>query len=99
MHGATGPLSSNKRKTPQCSATEIGCGGTVSWKLPALHGTSAVALFFEVPEKPQQSLPEGTWLPLQFQTQYQHSSGQMRLRVRPAAFGEMLYKCLDHMAP
>ena len=83
MHGATGPLSSNKRKTPQCSAAEVGVGGTVSWKLPALDSRAAVVLFLEVPGQPQQALADGTWLPMQFQTQYQHSSGQTRLRVPP----------------
>ena len=81
MHGATGPLSSNKRKTAQCSNAEVGVGGTVSWKLPALDASTAIALLFEVAGSPAQAPAEGSYLPLQFQTQYQHASGQMRLRV------------------
>lgn len=46
--GLIGPAISNQKKGPHVSDTEIGLGGTSSWKFASLTPRSTAAVFFEV---------------------------------------------------
>ena len=79
--GATGPCTSANNKSPLASEVELGAGGTSSWKLCTLTQSTSLGMFFEVAASHGTVLEPGQILCLQFQTQYQHPSGQHRLRV------------------
>lgn len=57
-------------------------GGTNAWRVSSCRSTTTLAVFLEVGPVGNQKIPEGKLAQLQFQTSYQHSSGQQRLRVR-----------------
>lgn len=63
------------------SETEIGVGGTSAWKLCTLSTKTSLAFYFEVVNAHSNEIPPGTAFFIQFVTQYQHGSGQRRLRV------------------
>lgn len=65
--------------------TEIGLGGTASWKFCGLMPTTTAALFFEVVNQEAQALQPGSRGLIQFVTRYQHSAGQHRMRVTTIA--------------
>ena len=79
--GATGPCTSAHNKSPLASEVELGVGGTSSWKLCTMTQATSLGMFFEVAASHGTVLEPGQVLCLQFQTQYQHPSGQHRLRV------------------
>ncbi|KAH9542694.1 hypothetical protein CY35_13G021000 [Sphagnum magellanicum] len=79
--GAIGPCSSLHKKGVSVSETEIGIGGTSAWKLCTLNSKTAIAFYFEVVNAHSNPIPAGTAFFIQFVTQYQHGSGQTRLRV------------------
>ena len=79
--GATGPCTSANNKSPLASEVELGVGGTSSWKLCTMTQSTSLGMFFEVAASHGTVLEPGQILCLQFQTQYQHPSGQHRLRV------------------
>ncbi|GAQ79816.1 Sec23 protein transport family protein [Klebsormidium nitens] len=81
ISGAIGPVSSLKKKSACVGEGEIGIGGTSQWKICSLNSKTAVAVYFEVVNQHSSPVPEGQVFFLQFVTQYQHSSGQRRLRV------------------
>lgn len=83
LQGATGPLASlHKKHKAAVSDTEVGVGGTSSWRLCALNRQTSVGIFFEVASSPAQAQGGGALhFVLQFSTQYQHPSGQNHLRV------------------
>ena len=83
--GASGPVTSANNKSPLASEVELGVGGTTSWKLCALTQSTSLGMFFEVAASHGTVLEPGQILCLQFQTQYQHPSGQQRLRVTTVA--------------
>jgi len=79
--GAIGPCTSNNKKTQYVAETEIGVGGTSSWRMCGIFPTTTLGLYFEVvnqQNQPNQSNQRGV---IQFLTHYQHASGQYRLRV------------------
>jgi len=72
-------------KSPSVSDVEIGMGNTVQWKLCTLNPSSTVAYFFEVVNQHAAPIPQGGRGCIQFITQYQHPSGQRRIRVTTLA--------------
>eukprot|EP00897_Mesotaenium_endlicherianum_P006752 jgi/Mesen1/6104/ME000310S05206 len=87
VQGAIGPCASLEKKgSVIVSDTVVGQGGTSAWKLCGLDKSTTLAIFFEIVPS-QQSTPASMQTPagqqffLQFLTQYQHPSGQWRLRV------------------
>ena len=85
MSGTTGPVTSANNKSPLASEVELGVGGTTSWRLCAMSQATSLGMFFEVAASHGTVLEPGQILCLQFQTQYQHPSGQHRLRVTTVA--------------
>eukprot|EP00741_Cyanophora_paradoxa_P008894 tig00001408_g8610.t1 len=83
--GAVGPCSSLGKKTQSVGETEIGLGGTAAWKIAGLDPATTVAVYFEIVNQHSTPIPAGQQRFLQFITQYQHSSGQHRLRVTTLA--------------
>jgi protein transport protein SEC23 len=84
VQGIIGPCASLERKGPLCSETVIGQGGTTAWKMCGLDKNTSLCLFFEVVKKETPDViaqAENNQIFFQFCTYYQHSSGQMRLRV------------------
>lgn len=79
--GTIGPCSSLQKKGVSVSETEVGTGGTSAWKLCTLSNKTALAFYFEVVNAHSNEIPSGTAFFIQFVTQYQHGSGQLRLRV------------------
>uniref|UniRef100_A0A671YKN9 Protein transport protein SEC23 n=1 Tax=Sparus aurata TaxID=8175 RepID=A0A671YKN9_SPAAU len=64
---------------------EIGTGGTCQWKICGLDPSTTLALYFEVVNQHNAPIPQGGRGAIQFVTQYQHSSGQRRIRVSTTA--------------
>uniref|UniRef100_A0A665ULS6 Protein transport protein SEC23 n=1 Tax=Echeneis naucrates TaxID=173247 RepID=A0A665ULS6_ECHNA len=64
---------------------EIGTGGTCQWKVCGLDPCTTLALYFEVVNQHNAPIPQGGRGAIQFVTQYQHSSGQRRIRVTTIA--------------
>lgn len=85
VSGAIGPCVSLGVKGQSVSDTEIGLGGTCQWKMCGLYPTTSLGIFFEVVNQHNAPIPQGGRGYLQFITQYQHSSGQRRVRVTTVA--------------
>ncbi|XP_021379920.1 protein transport protein Sec23A-like isoform X1 [Mizuhopecten yessoensis] len=85
VSGAIGPCVSLGVKGPAVSDTELGLGGTCQWKLCGLYPSTTLAFFFEVVNQHNAPIPQGGRGYIQFITQYQHSSGQRRVRVTTLA--------------
>uniref|UniRef100_A0A3Q2CSC7 Protein transport protein SEC23 n=1 Tax=Cyprinodon variegatus TaxID=28743 RepID=A0A3Q2CSC7_CYPVA len=83
--GAIGPCVSLHAKGPCVSENEIGTGGTCQWKICGLDASTTMALYFEVVNQHNAPIPQGGRGAIQFVTQYQHSSGQRRIRVTTTA--------------
>ncbi|KAM7274815.1 hypothetical protein ACFE04_016681 [Oxalis oulophora] len=65
VQGIIGPCASLEKKGPLCSDTVVGQGNTTAWKMCGLDKATSLCLIFEIAKKEI----------------YQHTSGQMRLRV------------------
>ncbi|KAG5265579.1 hypothetical protein AALO_G00244050 [Alosa alosa] len=85
ISGAIGPCVSLNAKGPCVSENEIGTGGTCQWKICGLDPTTTLAIYFEVVNQHNAPIPQGGRGAVQFVTQYQHSSGQRRIRVSTIA--------------
>ncbi|KAH8417595.1 hypothetical protein KR222_002410 [Zaprionus bogoriensis] len=85
ISGGIGSCVSLNVKGPSVSDVEIGMGNTVQWKLCTLNPSSTVAFFFEVVNQHAAPMPQGGRGCIQFITQYQHPSGQRRIRVTTLA--------------
>jgi len=85
VSGAIGACVSANKKDPCISEVEIGIGGTNAWKFCSLTPSTSTALFLEVVNQHGAPIPQGGRGCLQFITQYQHSSGQRRVRVTTVA--------------
>ncbi|EFA06320.2 protein transport protein Sec23A isoform X1 [Tribolium castaneum] len=85
VQGGIGSCVSLNVKSPLVSDTEIGMGNTVQWKMCTLTPSATIALFFEVVNQHSAPIPQGGRGCIQFITQYQHSSGQRRIRVTTIA--------------
>jgi protein transport protein SEC23 len=84
VSGLIGHAISTGNKSMYVGETEIGIGGTSTWKMAGLLPRSSFGIYFEiVSQAPGSNLggaagPHGS---IQFITQYTHSSGSQRLRV------------------
>uniref|UniRef100_A0A7N6A8M6 Protein transport protein SEC23 n=1 Tax=Anabas testudineus TaxID=64144 RepID=A0A7N6A8M6_ANATE len=85
VSGAIGPCVSLNAKGPCVSENEIGTGGTCQWKICGLDPSTTLAFYFEVVNQHNAPIPQGGRGAIQFVTQYQHSSGQRRIRVSTTA--------------
>lgn len=85
VSGLIGHAVSAQKKSACVGETEIGIGQTSAWKVAALSPKSSTAVYFEVVTPAGQPLQSGSRGLVQFVTHYQHSSGQMRLRVTTIA--------------
>nr|CAI5851575.1 unnamed protein product [Callosobruchus analis] len=85
VQGGIGPCVSLNVKSPLVSDTEIGMGNTIQWKMCTLMPSTTMALFFEVVNQHSAPIPQGGRGYIQFITQYQHTSGQKRIRVTTVA--------------
>jgi protein transport protein SEC23 len=85
IEGGIGSCVSLNTKNSSVSENEVGMGGTTQWKLCALSPNTTMAIFFEVGSQVSSPLPQGGRGFVQFITQYQHSSGQRRIRVTTVA--------------
>lgn len=85
IEGGIGSCVSLNVKNPCVSDTEIGMGNTVQWKLCTMTPNTTMAFFFEVANQHAAPIPQGGRGCLQFITQYQHPSGQRRIRVTTVA--------------
>ncbi|PVU90104.1 hypothetical protein BB559_004790 [Furculomyces boomerangus] len=83
--GLIGPAISLEKKGPIVSDTEIGIGNTTSWRLCTLTPRTTVGIYFEVVNQQSQALQPGSRGLIQFVTNYQHPSGQYRMRVTTIA--------------
>ncbi|KAG4094109.1 hypothetical protein H8356DRAFT_1346990 [Neocallimastix lanati (nom. inval.)] len=84
VSGLIGPAISAGKKNQYVGETEIGIANTNSWKFCGITNRTTVAIYFEV--APQNAaVKAGDKGLIQFVTQYQHSSGQYRLRVTTVA--------------
>uniref|UniRef100_A0A6Q2X7I3 Protein transport protein SEC23 n=1 Tax=Esox lucius TaxID=8010 RepID=A0A6Q2X7I3_ESOLU len=85
ISGAIGPCVSLNSKGPCVSENEIGTGGTCQWKICGLDPNTTLAVYFEVVNQHNAPIPQGGRGAVQYVTQYQHSSGQKRIRVTTTA--------------
>eukprot|EP00040_Diaphanoeca_grandis_P001596 m.18936 g.18936 ORF g.18936 m.18936 type:complete len:765 (-) comp12269_c1_seq1:22-2316(-) len=85
ISGVIAPCVSNNKVGPNVAENNIGCGGTQSWKMGHIDNTSTLAAYFEIANHPGQQIQQGSRAHIQFITYYQHSSGDMRVRVTTVA--------------
>ncbi|XP_055852860.1 protein transport protein Sec23A isoform X1 [Episyrphus balteatus] len=85
VSGGIGSCVSLNIKSPCVSDVEVGMGGTVQWKLCSLNTSTTMGFFFEVVNQHASPMPQGGRGCIQFITQYQHPSGQRRIRVTTLA--------------
>lgn len=85
IEGGIGSCVSLNAKNASVSDTEVGMGNTSQWKLCTLSPSSTMAFFYEVVNQHAAPIPQGGRGCIQFITQYQHSSGQRRIRVTTVA--------------
>ncbi|XP_049878126.1 protein transport protein Sec23A isoform X2 [Pectinophora gossypiella] len=83
--GAIGSCVSLNVKGPCVSDQEVGMGNTCQWKMCTFTPSSTMGIFFEVVNQHAAPAPQGGRGCVQFITQYQHSSGQRRVRVTTVA--------------
>ncbi|KAF9407814.1 hypothetical protein HW555_012291 [Spodoptera exigua] len=84
ISGAIGSCVSLNVKGPCVSDQEVGMGNTCQWKMCTFTPSTTMAIFFEVVNQ-HAAVPQGGRGCVQFITQYQHSSGQRRVRVTTVA--------------
>ncbi|XP_061407453.1 protein transport protein Sec23A-like [Lethenteron reissneri] len=85
VSGAIGPCVSLNTKGPCVSENEMGIGGTCQWKICSLDSSTTLAIYFDIVNQHNAPIPQGGRGAVQFVTQYQHSSGQRRIRVTTIA--------------
>lgn len=74
-----------QRKSDAVSEIEIGFGQSTAWKVCGLTSHSTQAFYFELLSHADATQTGGAMSTMQFLTRYQHSSGQMRVRVTTIA--------------
>lgn len=85
IEGGIGSCVSLNVKNASVSDNEVGMGNTVQWKLCGINPNTTMAFFLEVVNQHAAPIPQGGRGCLQFITQYQHASGQRRIRVTTLA--------------
>ncbi|GFX61033.1 protein transport protein Sec23A [Trichonephila clavipes] len=81
VSGAIGSCVSLHSRSNSVSDTEVGIGGTSQWKFCGINPGNTVGIFFEIVNQHNAPIPQGGRGCIQFITQYQHSSGQRKIRV------------------
>uniref|UniRef100_A0A915KNH3 Protein transport protein SEC23 n=1 Tax=Romanomermis culicivorax TaxID=13658 RepID=A0A915KNH3_ROMCU len=86
IEGALGCCANQNVKNQCVSENEVGLGGSCQWKFCGLTPRTTIAILFELTGTAQPQQPVGQTGPpgrgfIQFLTQYQHPSGQKRIRV------------------
>lgn len=84
--GMIGTGQASRPKNASVSDLEIGCSGTTGWKVCGIDPHTTHAIYFEVQNQSDVGTSHGG-APrgyVQLSTRYQHSSGQLRLRVTTA---------------
>ncbi|CAH0756535.1 unnamed protein product [Diatraea saccharalis] len=84
ISGAIGSCVSLNVKGPCVSDQEVGMGNTCQWKMCTFTPSTTMGIFFEVVNQ-HAAVPQGGRGCVQLITQYQHSSGQRRVRVTTIA--------------
>uniref|UniRef100_A0A0R3WTC8 Protein transport protein SEC23 n=1 Tax=Hydatigena taeniaeformis TaxID=6205 RepID=A0A0R3WTC8_HYDTA len=87
VSGCIGSCFSANVKTPSTGESEVGIGHTSIWRLNGLTPSSTLGIFFEVTQPHGQAAAmasSGGRAYVQLVTQYQHASGQRRIRVTTA---------------
>lgn len=92
VSGCIGSCFSANIKTPSTGENEVGIGHTSIWRLNGLTPSSTLGIFFEVTQPHGQANASGGTgrAYVQLVTQYQHASGQRRIRVTTAC-----RQCID----
>jgi protein transport protein SEC23 len=85
VSGLIGHAISGGKKSACVGETEIGIGQTSAWNINSITPRTSAAVYFEVVTPAGQPLQPGSRGLIQFVTHYQHSSGEMRLRVSTIA--------------
>jgi len=86
VSGLIGHAISTSNKSSYVGETEIGLGGTSTWKMAGLMPRSSYGVYFEIVAQAAGVVgvgggPAGPSGSIQFTTHYTHSSGSQRLRV------------------
>jgi protein transport protein SEC23 len=84
VSGLIGHAISLANKSTYIGETEIGIGGTSTWKMAGLMPRSSFAIYFEIVSQAAVANMRGNQGPqgsIQFTIHYTHSSGSQRLRV------------------
>lgn len=84
VSGLIGHAVSTSNKSNYVGETEIGIGGTSTWKMAGLMPRSSFGIYFEIVSQALGGTMGGVRGPqgsIQFTTHYSHSSGGQRLRV------------------
>ncbi|CAD5119700.1 DgyrCDS8291 [Dimorphilus gyrociliatus] len=81
VQGCIGTCTSSKIPGNNVSENEIGLGGTTQWRMGSIYPNFTYAFYFDVVTQHNTPIPQGGRGYIQFVTQYQHSSGQKRVRV------------------
>nr|CDS31096.2 protein transport protein Sec23A [Hymenolepis microstoma] len=92
VSGCIGSCFSANVKTPSTSENEVDIGHTSVWRLNGLTPSSTLGIFFEITQPHGQANASGRTgrAYVQLVTQYQHASGQRRIRVTTAC-----RQCID----
>ncbi|KAG2351603.1 hypothetical protein BDR07DRAFT_1442998, partial [Suillus spraguei] len=86
VSGLIGHVISAGKKSACVGETEIVIGQTSAWRIKSITSRTSAAIYFEVVTPAGQPLSPGSRGLIQFVTHYQHSPGQMRLRVTTIAW-------------
>ncbi|ODV61834.1 GTPase-activating protein SEC23 ASCRUDRAFT_75106 [Ascoidea rubescens DSM 1968] len=79
ISGLIGHATSLKKTGTNIADTEIGIGGTNTWRMCSITPNHSYALFFEISNVNPSNGAQNSFI--QFITSYQHSSGTFRIRV------------------
>ncbi|CAF1987783.1 hypothetical protein Bca4012_077759 [Brassica carinata] len=83
--GALGPVVSLRRKNDIVSDTEIGEGGTYTWKTSTATNKTCVSFFFQVSNEQNRKPKPGSAFFIQFITRYRYGNGGVKKRVTTVA--------------
>ncbi|KRX44467.1 Protein transport protein Sec23A [Trichinella murrelli] len=81
LEGALGCCANLNIKNQSVSENELGMGGTCQWKFCSLTPHSTTTFFLEIVGQQGAPVPQGGRGYVQFITQFQHPSGQRKIRV------------------
>lgn len=85
VQGCIGSCIGLNAKNASVSDTEIGMGGTTQWRMCGIYPNTTYGFYFDVVNQHNAPIPQGGRGYIQFICQYQHSSGQKRVRVTTIA--------------